>query len=461
MAEVPGPRCLEVPERDLRKGGSRGWKLGCAVGGRVPSVRRMRSSSDPSPVVRTVTESDFPDWLRANKVGFLQPPTVTDEEVEIRLRNFDLRRTRGAFDGGRCVATFRSFAQELTAVGGTAVPASAVSNVAVSPTHRRRGLLSRMMDAELAEARERGDVVATLIAAEYPIYGRYGFGPATWTTVWDIELGRAGLDPRRWSGRPEDGGRIDLVDGAAVRKLGPELHDRARAQQHGMVSRSAWSWERRTGLNIPGEPWKERFYATYRSASGELEGYISYSADDKWDDGKQPLNTATVHDLIAVTPAAERALWRYMCAIDWVTRVHTGYRAPDDLLPLLLPDPRAARVVTHADMLWMRILDVVRALEARTYGTAGSMVLDVRDEAGPAGGRFRLDASPEGAECAPTTASPDLVLDVAELSALYLGDESVARLVALGRVKEATAGAAARADLLLRAARRAWCPDIF
>jgi predicted acetyltransferase len=229
-----------------------------------------------------------------------------------------------------------------------------------------------------------------------------------------------------------------------------------------MVSRSARDWQRRTGEDVPAsERWTEPFHATYRSASGELEGYVAYAADETWDDGKQPMNTATVRDLVALTPAAERALWRYVCAIDWVTLVDSGHRAPDDLLPLLLPDPRAARVVTHADMLWVRVLDVVRALQARTYGAEGSLVLDVRDAAGLAGGRFLLDASPDGSSCAPTTARADLALDVADLGVLYLGDESVTRLAALGRVEEATAGAAVRADALFRASRRAWCPDIF
>lgn len=113
--------------------------------------------------------------------------------------------------------------------GGAAVPADAISNVTVSATHRRRGLLSRMMAGDLADAKARGDVVATLIAAEYPIYGRFGFGPATALSEWAVDVPRAGLDPRRPV--PDDGGRIDLVDGEDVRKTGPELHERLRASR--------------------------------------------------------------------------------------------------------------------------------------------------------------------------------------------------------------------------------------
>jgi predicted acetyltransferase len=410
--------------------------------------------------VRPITESEFADWQRALNTGFLREPTLSEEILDARRAQFTPGRSVGAFDGGRCVATFRSFAQELTVVGGATVPADAVTNVTVTATHRRRGLLTRMMARDLAAAKERGDVVATLIAAEYPIYGRYGFGPATTAAEWTVDVPRAGLDPRR-SG-PEDGGRVDLVDAEDVRKLGPELYERLRRAQPGAVDRDELWWKVTTGAVRFHPTFHEPYYAVYRSAGGEVEGMVAYTADDNWGDAKQPLNTARVKWLTAVTPAAERALWLYLCSIDWVVRVRSGWRAPDDLLPHFLPDPRAAALTTQADWMWVRMLDVVRALEARTYGAAGSLVLEVVDRAGLAGGRYRLEASADGSGvCAPTTGSADLTLDVAELSVLWLGDESAVRLAALGRVREERAGAAREADALLRTSRRPWCPDVF
>ncbi|MFG2793897.1 GNAT family N-acetyltransferase [Streptomyces sp. NPDC048419] len=409
--------------------------------------------------VRLITEAELPEWLRAVKNGFLRASAVTEEELEARRERFEESRYLGAFDGGRCVATFRSFAQELTAVGGTQVAADAISGVTVTATHRRRGLLTRMMSQDLAAAKERGDTVATLIAAEYPIYGRYGFGPATSVAEWTVDVPRAGLDPR-WSG-PGDGGRIDIVGAEDVRKLGPELHDRVRGAIPGVISRSEWWWRLNTGVVRLDPKWTEPFYAVYRAASGEVEGLVAYEVDDKWGDAKQPQDTATVRDLLAATPAAARALWGYLCSIDWVTHVKSGQRAPDDLLPLLLPDARAARITSAADWLWVRILDVIRALESRTYEGAGSLVLEVADRAGLAGGRYRLEASAQGASCTPTTESAELTLDVGDLARLWLGDESVARLVALGRVQEERAGAALVGDALLRTSRRPWCPDMF
>ncbi|MFD8422225.1 GNAT family N-acetyltransferase [Streptomyces sp. NPDC059466] len=410
--------------------------------------------------VRPITETEIPDWTRALNTGFLRSPAVSAQETADRGAYMLLPRTLGAFDTGRCVATFRSFPQQLTAVGGAPVPAEAITNVSVTATHRRRGLLTRMMGTALTAAKERGDVVATLIAAEYPIYGRYGFGPATTAAQWTVDVLRTGLD-RRWSG-PADGGRIDLVDGEEVRKTGPELHARLARTRAGVVDRAERWWQKNTGaLKVDPAAWTEPFYAAYRSADGEVEGLVAYEADDNWGDAKQPLNTATVQWLIGVTPAAERALWHYLCSIDWITRVKTGWRAPDDLLPDFLPDPRAARITSQADWLWVRILDVVRAMEARTYAGSGTLVLDVTDADGLSAGRYRLDAGPDGAVCAPTGQRADLTLDVRELSALWLGEPSAVRLAALGRVREEREGAASVADALLRTSRRPWCPDIF
>ncbi|MCX5606594.1 GNAT family N-acetyltransferase [Streptomyces sp. NBC_00047] len=410
--------------------------------------------------VRPIAESELADWLRALNTGFLTPVRVTESDVALRAKYSDLARLQGAFDSdtGRCVAAFRSFAQRLTVPGGAAVPASAVSNVAVLPTHRRQGLLTRMMAAELATARARGDVLSTLIAAEYPIYGRYGYGPAASIAEWEIDVPRTGLDRRRPV--PADGGRIDLVDAAEVREVGPELHERLRAVTHGAVDRDERWWRLTTGLEeMSYRPYKEKFHAVYRTAAGEVAGLAVYTADDHWTDAKVPLNTVQVKDLIAVTPEAERALWHFLCSIDWVLKVRTGRRAPDDLVTQLLPDPRSARPLTSADFLWVRLLDVVRALRARTYAVPGVLVLEVTDPAGLADGRYRLDAG-TGA-CERTEDPVDLRLDVSALGSLYLGDESAVRLGALGRVAELRPGALALADAVFRTARRPWCPDVF
>ncbi|RKN09753.1 GNAT family N-acetyltransferase [Streptomyces radicis] len=413
------------------------------------------------PHIRSVAGSrvDSEAWLRAVFTGFLHPPDSLAETMELRLAKQDFERAIGAFDGDRCVATFRSFDQELTLPGGALTTANAVSGVTVTATHRRRGLLSRMMARDLAAAKERGHAVATLVAAEFGIYGRFGFGPAAGFTQWRILKSRAGLDPR-WS-LPEGEGTLAFIDGAEVRKLGPELHDRFRKGQAGAIHRPPLFWERATGeVRLDPGPWREPFHALYRDAAGVPQGLVTFTTDDTWEAGL-PEVTATVSSLFATTPAAESALWRFLLAIDWVAAVDTGRAPTDSILPLLLPDPRAALVKEYGDFLWLRPLDVPGLLGERGYATAGRLVIEVTDPAGLAHGRFLLDASPEGATVAATARAADLTLDAGTLARLSLGEESAARLVAGGLVDEETPGAAARADLLFRTSRRPWCPDIF
>jgi predicted acetyltransferase len=366
----------------------------------------------------------------------------------------------GEGGGGRCVATYRSFDQQLTAPGGALLAANAVTAVTVNATHRRRGLLTRMITADLAEAKERGDVVATLIAAEWPIYGRFGFGPAAAYTSWRVNADQAGLDPR-WAG-PGDGGSLAFADGAEVRKAGPEIHERFRAGQPGAVDRPPLHWEKATGeVRFGDDPWKEPFHVLHRDADGVPQGLLTFTTDGAWA-ANQPAGTAEVRDLFAATPAAERALWHFLLSADWVATVNTGDRGPDDPLPFLLPNPRAAAVTGHADFLWLRPLDLPRMLASRGYAAEGELVLGVRDPLGLTEGRFLLAASPEGASCRPTTTrGPDISLDTGTLGQLYLGDISARRLAALGALDEETPGAVARADLLLHTGRRPWCSDTF
>ncbi|MGK5639205.1 GNAT family N-acetyltransferase [Streptomyces sp. URMC 126] len=409
--------------------------------------------------IRTIDDSDLTAWITAMRTGFLISPTPAKDEVEVRGAGMDLARSQGAFDGGRCVGTFRSHPQWLTVPGGAQPAVNAITNVTVSPTHRRRGVLSRMMARDLAAAEERGDAAATLIAAEYPIYGRFGFGAATFCSTWEVHVARAGLD-RRYAG-PECGGRVDFADGATVRELGPALHERLRATRHGAVDRTERWWRFATGDLPHPTGWKEPFHVLYRSPEGRVDGLLTYGVEEQWT-AKQPENKATVRDLVAVSPAAERALWHFLLSVDWLTVVDSGYRAPDDVMPLLLPDPRAARATTaQTDFLWLRPLDVPALLEARTYAAEGSLVLEVTDPDGYAAGRYLLDAGPDGGSCSSTTRDADLTLGAGALGSLYLGDESAARLVAAGLAAEERPGAAARADLLLRTARRPWCPDMF
>src|SRR5580704_5417724 len=136
--------------------------------------------------VRTIEASEIDPWSRCMGVGFLY--TVPDGFGEYFLGDADLERTWGAFDGDRVVGTLRSFATPFTAPGPAEVEVAALTNVTVAPTHRRRGLLTEMITAELRATADREEPLGILIASEYPIYGRFGYGAAIEAAIYAVDL---------------------------------------------------------------------------------------------------------------------------------------------------------------------------------------------------------------------------------------------------------------------------------
>src|SRR5579863_2532443 len=97
--------------------------------------------------VRTIEASEIDSWAQCLGVGFLY--TVAEGYPDYLLGDVDLERTWGAFDGDRVVGTLRSFATAFTVPGPAAVDAAALTNVTVAPDHRRQGLLTEMITADL------------------------------------------------------------------------------------------------------------------------------------------------------------------------------------------------------------------------------------------------------------------------------------------------------------------------
>ncbi|MFI0978200.1 GNAT family N-acetyltransferase [Streptomyces sp. NPDC021093] len=404
--------------------------------------------------VRHIDGADLPQWVRAWNTGYLRPG-AGDDDIEFLSDSLAGDRLIGAFDKDLCVGTYRSSAQELTVPGGASLPAAAISKVSVAATHRRRGLLGRMTEQDLRDTADREVPLVVLDAAQYPLYGRFGFGPATSMAWYEIDVHRAGIDPAWASAAPG----VQLVDAAAYAKLAPQAYERFRTTQAGALRRDDTWWQEATGQRIsPGSSWTEPFYAVHEDpAGGGIDGLLCFTAEETWQ-SMLPRTPLYVRDLVAATPQAERALFRYAVTADWVSTVHLPYRAPDTLLPQWLGNPRAARITALSDYMWLRILDVPRALAARGYAAEGALVLQVDDAAGHAQGRWLLEAGPDGADCARSARPADLQLDVRDLARLYLGEETAVRLGQLGLAQELRPGGLARADALLRTARRPWSP---
>ena len=402
--------------------------------------------------VRRVREEEFDAWSDAIDVGFNTPHNRGDGPR--RRRWFELDRCWGAFDGATPVGTLRAISLEATVPGGAFVPHAGISAVTVAPTHRRRGLLSRMMAGELGAAKERGDILAGLYASEYPIYGRFGFGPATTCAKWH-------LDARAAAFARELPGDVEVVDTEAAFKEAAPLYDRVRALTPGAVSRTRAMWENKLDLVLrEGEPApKKCLHALCRDESGEAVGFLRYKfGEERWTH-ERPDNPVEVLDLFAINVEYEARLWKYLADHDWVSEVvGRGGRREDELWRELLVNRRVAWADNQSDAEWIRVLDTSAALSARRYEVPGRVVLRVVDKDGYAAGTFALEGGPDGATCGPTAESPDVTLPVAVLGSIYLGGFSAGRFGVLGMLDEHRNGAVARLSAMFQTAIAPWCP---
>jgi predicted acetyltransferase len=403
--------------------------------------------------VRTIADAEIPAWCAALNTGFLNP--AGDIDAEARRPAMILDRTWGAFDGDRIVATLRSFPAGLTVPGGARLDTAAVTAVTTSSTHRRRGLASRMVIGDLAAAKDRGERAAILIAAEWGIYGRFGYGAATEHQTWTVDAIRGRL-------RNPPQGTVEFVDRDTARGLAPAVFERHRAKRPGEITRTDRYWDLDYGiLHFPS--WKEpkpAFHVVGRDNDGTVVGLVRYTYEDE-SDGRLPKGKVNVQTFLTDGPAAEALLWHYLLGIDLASTIRVDDRPADELLPWLLVDARHAQPANRADFLWIRPLDVPAMLTARSYAVAGRVVVEVVDPGGFTGGRFALDAGPDGASCTPTTTSADLSIGVAALGSIYLGGHGLRTLAAAGLADEHTNGAVDRADGLLRWPVAPWCSTWF
>lgn len=407
-------------------------------------------------VVRPITDDEIGKYLRCLGAAFHMGADVTEDRIEFsRLYMNDMSRRLGAFVDDQVCGTTGSFAADLTVPGGAPVPTACVTQVTVLPTHRRRGILREMMELQLRDARDRGESIAMLIAAEWPIYGRFGYGLSTEAAATIVDASVAQFVD------PVMRGSIEVVDLPTLRALAEEPFDQHRATCPGSISREPVMWDLWLGVaRRPDEPPpKSRVRVIHRDPSGTIDGYAVYDAVDDWVHNR-PKVKLDVQELIATNDDASTDLWRYLCAIDWVTEVHAHRRPVDDDIRHLFTNGRVARQADRSDHMWCRLIDVPAAMEARRYEVPVSVVLDVRDDMF-GGGRYRLEGNAATASCDGTDAPADVTLGVDVLAAAYLGGSSLAPYVTAGRVTELTPGAVAALDRSLRTARSPWATTNF
>jgi predicted acetyltransferase len=406
--------------------------------------------------LRTLESTDeFPRVFDVLSAAFGED--FPDEELEKDRLVFE--PTRGHVidhDDDGIVAHAGAYTREVT-VPGAAVPAAHVTLVGVRPTHRRRGLLTRLMTHQLRDVRERGEPVAMLWASEGRIYQRFGYGLAA---LRHIILAADKREVRLTRSTAPEAGRLRDAAPGQVRKDLQQVYERVRAERPGWSSRDEnwWTWRlfdapsRRQGYT-------ERRALLFEGPAG-VDGYALWRRKGDGDE-TGPKGEVDVVEMVAATPEAYLALWEFLFSVDLARTVRYTFAATDEPLRYLVNEPRALGAKV-ADSLWVRVVDVPAALSARRYAAPVDVVLDVTDGLMPDNaGRWRLTGDTSGATCTPTADPADLACDVADLGALYLGGGALGALAAAGRVRELCPGAVSAAAAAFGWHRQPSALDIF
>ena len=413
--------------------------------------------------IRLVAEDELAAFLAVDQHASHGTPMSERAHANF-LARLEFGRTLAAFDGDTIVGGTGAFSFQMRVPGAMAAVAG-VSLVAVLPSHRRQGILSALMRRQLADVGERGEAVAALFASESGIYRRYGYGRASWHAAYRLQRGEGALAP----GAPADPGlRLRVAEPLSARAELAKVYDLALAERPGLYART--------------EPWWDRLLTDLHSEDGSSQqircvlaeddsgprAYAVFTSTERWDeDAGLPRGVLEVSEALATDPAATAALWDNLLSRDLISEFHARMRPVDDPLLYLLADPRRVRSVV-SDGLWVRLVDVGRALAQRHYARAVDVVIEVADELCPQNaGRWRLateaGVAPTGfrATCERTAAPADVVLPVWAVGAAYLGGTGLKAMASAGMITEATPGSLAALSTAMSWEPAPWCPMTF
>ena len=403
----------------------------------------------PTLTVRALTADDLTDILELDSTAFGQD--VPDDFLhEMIVPELEPDRFVGARDpdaGNRLVASACILSKQLTFPGGSVHPVAGVSWVAVRPGWRRRGLLRGMMTAQLHELHVGGEPVAILTASEAALYGRFGYGQA---------IDRLGLR---------------LSHGAAFRPDVPvetviDAHpDQAHELVRGIYERVAPT--RPGNLARPDAIWALRFSdheVVRRGASKKHfglhpDGYVAYRIKPEW--SERGANFALqIDEICAATPVAFASLWRFLLDLDLTREISYGNGWVDDPIQDLLLDPRSM-TVSRRDHVWLRLVDLDRAVGLRSFGAPATVVVEITDSFCPWNqGTWAFELGADGSEVTRTDAEAQVRLDIRELGAVLMGGIPLGRMVTAGRVTGEPAALRALGTALGTPVAP-WCPEGF
>lgn len=404
--------------------------------------------------IRPLTDEQVPAFRQAISAGFGHDAPEDDGAIERFNAVFARDRMYPVYDGDEIVGTGGDFELTMTVPGGAQLATSGLTIITVRPTHTRQGVLTAMMRKHFDLARESDEMLGGLWASEVPIYGRFGYGWAVMRHGIKIDARLAGR------GQSEPGVTVRVIDSDAAATVLPPLFEEVQAARPGMYQRSAAWWKHR--LLYDPERIREGGSSLRHAVAeqgGDPIGYMTYRQKGNWDLLSE--GEVRIRELMPATDAAYRALWYYAINIDLFPNVKYWNNPIDDPVTMILKDGRAVATTDLGDGLWVRLIDVPGALQARTYTGSGSVVIGIADSFCEWNeGTYRMTVDEGEASCKRVATESDVLMDVSTLGALYMGGRDALALARAGLISGAPE-AVSRLNALFRAFPEPWCAEVF
>jgi predicted acetyltransferase len=328
--------------------------------------------------------------------------------------------------------------------GGKSVPAAGITVVGVAPDTRGSGVGSMLLSSTLRDLREQGYPLASLYPATLRFYRRFGFERAGNRITYELPL--------------------DLVDVApsplTLEPFGPESYEVVRAiyneaaqRSAGLIDRPDWMWQRR--LEAPGR----QVYRFLAKRGDKAEGYIVYTQGSRTD----PI---TVLDTMSLTPDAARCILTMLANYRTMVEHALWTGGSLDQLAYVVAEQHVQvgkqRVKVARRIDWMlRIVDVVKALEARGYspGIDAELSFELYDTLLPENaGRWTLRVADQRAEVRPG-GEPHIQLSERDLAAIYTGFITPQECAYLGTIRGSNANLALAGTIFN--GPRPWIAEMF
>jgi predicted acetyltransferase len=421
--------------------------------------------------IRPVTEDELLVVHAVHEHAFHGGPPSDERRARLHSR-FEFERIVAAYDGSTMVGTAGAYSFRMRIPGALAAVAG-VTLVGVLPSHRRRGILSSLMRQQLDDVHDRGEAVAALFASEARIYGRFGYGRASWHAAFSLRGGEGELAADAPADREL---RLRIADPESARAEMAKIYEAVLDERPGFFARNDTWWDRAIVDDPEDRAGASPLRCVIAEDAASPRGYGLFFGRERWDEEAfLPEGVIEVREVVTTDPAATAAIWGDLLSRDLTTEFHAAMRPVDDPLQHLLADPRRLRT-RIADGLWVRLVDVGAALSKRRYACPVDVVIEVTDDgcrwnqgrwrltAGAAGGWVPGPGTPPagvGASCERTSEPADIALPVQALGAAYLGGTRLGPMAAAGLVTELRPGTLAPLSAALSWDPAPWCPMLF